>query len=109
MDFYRYFVSEIELEQVITQRRIQSTNEYGTWFSPDRYDDPNEAQVMLALALKPRYRIGPLPAASMPIFDIDVRNVAPANAQPGGGRECRAREPMWLPGVFEFEGRGYLL
>jgi hypothetical protein len=40
----------------------------------------------------------------MPAFDIQLRAVAPAFGQPGGGVEARTRAPVWVFGVWDFHG-----
>jgi len=103
--FYRYISYQQEVNQVVHERKVQSTNprtRYATWYTPARYDDPIRAQKELALTSPPTHRLGPIPADEMPDFDIDLRPVAPAFGQPGGGVEARTRLPLWLFGLWDF-------
>ena len=108
---YRYFSHPTEISQVRDKRKVQTTNPnaQGTWYTPTRYDDPMRAQQQLALRQPPTHRIGPIPADEMPDFDIGLRPVAPANGQPGGGVEARAKEPGWLSGLWDFTNQKWEL
>jgi hypothetical protein len=105
MGFYRYISYQPEIDQVVLERKIYSTNpqtQYATWYTPKRYDDAKTAQKELALRKSPTPRVGPLPASEMPDFKIGLRPVAAANGQPGGGVEACVRRPVWLFGFLEF-------
>jgi hypothetical protein len=103
--FYRYFSFPQEVQQIVTDRRIQSTNPasgYATWYTPIRYENPADAKRELALDTAPTNRIGPIPLDEMPYFDIGPRRAAPAHGEPGGGIEARTRSPLWLFGLYSF-------
>lgn len=105
VEFYRYVSNPNELNQLRRLRLVRSVNTHlqgATWLSPDRYDDPIEAQRRLSLSRPPTHRIGPIPAHKVPLFDIDMRTVAPAYGHPGMGRECRTRLAIWLYGLWDF-------
>jgi len=108
-EFYRYLVDPLEVQQIMSERRVQSRNLNGTWFTTRRYEDPAEAQRELALRNPPTHRVGPIPAERLPDFDIPVRPVAPAHGQPGGGVEARTRGAVHLPGLLEFGTSSYLV
>lgn len=75
---------------------IESKTEV-TYFTPDRYDDPREAQAKLALANLPEWRIGGIPDSQMPDFDaLSLRVVSPWGKQPGGGTQCATSRPVYL-------------
>lgn len=92
---YRY-VSSAEKEFIEHQGIILSRSRI-TYFTPDRYDDPSEAQAKLALADVPEWRIGGIPEGQMPDFDaLSLRVVNPAYRQPGGGVQCATSRPVYL-------------
>ncbi len=103
--FYRYISYQPEVNQVMEERRIQSTNPTNahlTWYTPMRYDDPHQAQRGLALHHVPTHRVGPIALSDMPPFHNDFRVAQPAYGQPGGGIEVSTFEPVWVFGLFEF-------
>lgn len=113
--FYRYISYAPEVTQILTERKILSTNAsaaYETWYSPDRYEDPTVAQKELSLPslVVPTHRIGPIPEDEMPDLDalpsagklVKIRRVAPAHGHPGGGFEVRTKLPVYLLGVFDY-------
>jgi len=110
--FYRYISYQPEVDQVICERKVQSTNpktQYATWYTPTRYDNPTKAQQELALNKPPTHRIGPILGDEMPDFDIGLRPVAPAFSQPGGGVEARTKSSVWLFGLWNFNKRQWEL
>jgi hypothetical protein len=112
IEFYRYISDPAEASQILHDRKIQSKNAktgYRTWYSPTRYDNPNDAQRELALPNLPIYRIGPIPGDQMPTFDIPLRSVSPAFGQPGLGVEVRTAFPVWLFGLWNFQTRNWEL
>jgi hypothetical protein len=105
--FYRYVSYPAEIAQLLRERKVHSTNPgtgYATWYTPTRYDVLTTACAELALPAPPTHRVGPIPATGMPAFDIQLRAVAPAFGQPGGGVEARTRAPVWVFGVWDFHG-----
>lgn len=103
--FYRYIGFPQEVQQIVTDRRVQSTNRatgYATWYTPTRYDGPVDAKRELALKRLPTHRVGPIPVDEMPYFDIGPRRADPAHGEPGGGIEARTLEPVWLFGLWKF-------
>jgi hypothetical protein len=110
LPYYRYFNSQEEAEQIIRQRRIQSNNPSGTWWTTMRFDDPADAQEYLALPSTPRFRVGPIPDAMMPPFNqTSLRPVAIKYGRRGGGIEGRTREPVLLPGLYSFSTETFIL
>lgn len=100
--FYRYLGSQVEVDLIVRERRIRSSNPHGTWYTTARYDDPTHAQQELALPNPPTHRVGPIAGDEMPDFDVPLRPVAPANGQPGGGVEARTKGTVYLFGVLQF-------
>lgn len=103
--FYRYISHLPEVDQVVRERKIHSTNpstQHATWYAPTRYDDPHMARQELALKNPPTHRVGPIADDQMPDFDIGLRPVAPLHGQPGGGVEARTKSPVWLFGLLNF-------
>jgi hypothetical protein len=110
IEFYRYLSDPDEVRQVIEQRKIESRNPKGTWWTTYRFDDPVEAQEVLALASTPTHRVGPIDASRMPSFDeTTLRPVASAQGQPGGGIEGRTTGVVWLFGVYDLSAQKYAL
>lgn len=105
--FYRYISYSPEVNQIRTQRKVQTTNPSaaGTWFTPIRYDDSYTAQQELALSQTPTHRVGPIPGDQMPDFDIGLRPVAPGKNTPGGGVEARTAHPVWLIDLYDLIGK----
>lgn len=106
LEFYRYISYCPEVDQMIRERKIQSTNPntgFATWWTPQRYDDPDDAEQELALDGPPTHRVGPVPADEIPAFDIPLRPVAPKGGKSGGGLEARTKSPVWLFGVRDFQ------
>lgn len=104
--FYRYISYQPEVDQIINERKVQSTNpktQYATWYAPTRYDDSKKAQRELSLKNEPTHRVGPIPSDKMPDFEIGLRPVAPAFGQPGGGIEACTKLPIWLFGLWNFQ------
>jgi hypothetical protein len=111
VEFYRYTSNPSELELWHRSRLVRSTNvaqRGATWLTPDRYEDASEAQRRLALRHLPTHRIGPIPAHKVPVFDIDLRTVAPDNGHPGLGRECRTLVAIWLFGLWDFNASDWV-
>lgn len=111
-EVYRYISENEEIEQIVRERRVQSTNavtEYLTWFTPRRYETPAAAQEELALPHEPTHRVGPIASNLMPALEIEVRSVDPAFGQPGGGLEVATRNPIWLFGLWDFTTSGWEL
>ena len=109
--FYRYLSSSQEISQVIDERKVQSTNsstQYATWYCPTRSDSDSMAEQEVALPRPPTHRIGPIPNDQMPQFDIGLRPVSPAFGQPGGGVEARTAAPVWLFGLWDFQGTAWI-
>lgn len=101
--FYRYLCDVTEVNQIKRERKIQTRNPaLVTWYSPTRYEDPDQAKRELALFTRPTHRLGPMPGDAMPTFRIGLRPVAPANGEPGGGIEACTEEPVYLPGLFSW-------
>ena len=110
MPFYRYFDSELEAEQIMRERRIQSLNPQGTWWTTYRFDDPVVAETQLSLPSRPRFRAGPIPDAVMPPFNaIALRPVAGYFGHPGGALEGQTAEPVWLSGLYSFDRDAFVL
>lgn len=107
--FYRYLSDPWEVAQIKNERKIQTLNPnaLGTWYSPNRYEDPNEARKELALYTSPTHRLGPIPADQMPDFYIGLRPAAPYKGQPGGGVEASTKEPVWVFGLYDFSNNCY--
>lgn len=107
-EYYRY-VSAQELAHIRTSRTVRSRSEV-TYFTPDRYDDPNLAQQRLAMPHVPEYRVGPIAADRMPDFDVvplqPVGFVDPS--RPGGGVEAATSGEVRLFGFYEFRSTRYL-
>jgi hypothetical protein len=105
--FYRYISFQQEVKQVLIDRRVQSTNPLtrnATWYTTIRFDDPTTARRELALKNLPTSRIGPIPWNEMPDLDIAFRQAAPLNGQPGGAIEVCTSSPVWLFGIWNFQG-----
>ena len=100
--FYRY-ISAGELQSIRSDRVIRSMSGV-TYFSPDRYDDPGEAQGKLALPQQPDYRLGPLPADERPDFAASpLQPVGYIDSQrPGGGVEGATIKPIYLFAIFDY-------
>jgi hypothetical protein len=105
--FYRYVSSNRELQQLREKRLIRTANPHGggrTYFTNERIDDPAFAQMLLALPKTPLYRVGPIPADEMPVFDVlNAQRVQPGYAQPGGGLEYCTTEPLFVFGWYDYE------
>lgn len=105
-ELYRYVSHPDELQQLRRLRLIRSVNPAlsgATWLTPDRYNDPAEAQRRLALSRLPTHRIGPIPRYKVPVFDIEPRTVAALNGQPGLGSECRTQLAIWVFGIWNYD------
>jgi hypothetical protein len=106
--YYRYFSHPAELEQFYRRRVIQSTNPVAggkTWFTPDRYEDPDRVQELLALKTRPRHRFGPLAEVQMPELDVcTLRRVDPAYGRGGGGYEVCTSKQTRVFGCYSFDG-----
>lgn len=104
--YYRYFSHPAEINQPHRERVVHTTNPDNggkTWFTPTRYQDPNEAQRLLALAQAPQYRVGPIQADTMPVFNVrGPQRIQPAYGHPGGGIEVCTTEPIYLFGCYNF-------
>lgn len=100
--FYRY-VSAGELASLRRSRTIQSQSGV-TYFTPERYDDPQEAYRKLASYAVPEHRIGPIPADEMPDFDqVPLRPVGFKDRdRPGGGVEAATSKPVHLFSIYDF-------
>ncbi|OGF58604.1 MAG: hypothetical protein A2Y62_08010 [Candidatus Fischerbacteria bacterium RBG_13_37_8] len=112
IECYRYISQQVEKDQIINERKIQSINaatNYATWYTITRYDDENTAQQELALPLIPSFRIGPIRLDEMPNLSILFRSVAPAFGQPGGGIEVMTELPIWLFGLWDFGSNIWIL
>lgn len=108
--YYRYISDVQERNQLVDERKVQSTNvttQYETWYSPERYDDPDVAQQRLALPRPPIYRIGPIPENMIHPLTIGPHRVDPKFGQPGGGIEIATREPVWLFGLWSFTNNAF--
>ncbi len=107
--FYRYISYPVEIQQIVAERKIQSTNPsegFATWYTPTRYNNPAEAKSELALRTLPTHRVGPIPLDELPPLDIGPRRADPADGEPGGGTEVRTRHPVWLFGLWAFPSGG---
>lgn len=106
-NFYR-FVNSAEKQYIIDNRRIQSVNPRGTYYTPNRYEDPTDAQKFLSLRYIPQNRVGPIPNYVIPVFDVvRLRIVPPAHGQPGGGYEACTRRPVYLFGIYNFNSNQF--
>ena len=105
MEFYRY-VSSSEMGRIRETRQIGSRSGV-TYFSPDRYDDAQEAYRRLALPRPPDFRVGPIPDDEMPDFDVvplmSVGFVDPNRL--GGGTEAATSRPVRLFAAYDFASR----
>ena len=106
--YYRY-VGEAELAYISATREIRSLSAV-THFTPDRYDDPDEAQRFLALERRPQFRLGPIPEDEMPEFDaVPLRDVEfKGPGRPGGGTEVATTATVSLFGVYDLESRRFM-
>lgn len=107
--YYRY-VSLAEAQAVRTRRLIQSRRGI-TYYTPDFYDDPNEAYVKLGLPDIPDCRVGPIPADEMPDFDVvPLRPVDFVDVNRlGGGVQVATSKEVRLFDIYEFSSRSSLL
>ncbi len=104
-EFYRYISHPLEKRQIIESRVIRSANpfSFGTWYTPNRYDNARAAQQFLSLPDEPTNRIGPIENYKIPNFNIvPLRLVAPAYGQPGGGLEACTSYTIYLFGLLDF-------
>jgi hypothetical protein len=109
LHFYRYVGSQAEAEQIARERRIQSNSASGTWWTTDRYDDPEVARFALSLNNFPLFRVGPIDSAMMPPFDVvELRPVAAWADRAGGGVEGCTSFPVLLFGLYEYASTGYV-
>jgi hypothetical protein len=103
--YYRYFSYPDEIAQWQQHRLIHSTNPFRsrqTWYTTTRYEDPAQAQRLLALQSTPTHRVGPIPEDEMPEFDIcGLRRVEPAHGFPGGMEVCTTK-PVFIFGCYNF-------
>ncbi|MFX1277082.1 MAG: hypothetical protein ACFFBP_21085 [Promethearchaeota archaeon] len=112
INFYRYISDDEEKRNIIENRQIKTLNKKVrcTWFTTHRYETSEKAKNLLALPLTPKFRIGPIPVQNMPELDkIDLRPVAPAYEQPGGGIEACARDSLDIFGLYNFSNQNYEL
>ena len=95
--FYRY-VDDVEEAVIRAMGMIApAPSSLSKWYTPDRYDTGLEAQQYLALRNTPTYRIGPIPSDEIPDPDhVQLRVVAPAFGQPGGGLEVATTKTHYL-------------
>ena len=103
--YYRYISYPAEVTQVQDERKVLSTNPTNghlTWYAPERYHIPRDAERALALPSAPTHRMGALPDAMMPSFAIPHRVVNPRYGHPGGGIEVATRHPVWLSGLWDY-------
>lgn len=98
-----------ELHYVRNNRQILARSGV-TYFTPDQYDNPDEAQRMLAMRHRPEYRIGPVPADEMPDFDaVPLQSVGFVDpSRPGGGVEAATSGTVYLFGAYRFGTGGYV-
>lgn len=106
--YYRY-VGEAELAYIRANREVRSLSGV-TYFTLDRYDDPDEAQRFLALERRPQFRVGPLPEDEMPEFDaLPLQDVEFKGAdRPGGGTEVATTATVSLFGVYDLGSRRFV-
>lgn len=105
--FYRY-VNNSEKQDIVDNRKIQSRNPIGTYFTSNRFEVSSETQRFLSLRTTPEYRVGPIAVCVMPVFDIvSLRITPPAYGQPGGGTEACTSHPVYIFGVFNFNHNIY--
>lgn len=106
--YYRY-VGEAELAYINANREIRSLSGI-THFTPDRYDDPDEAQRFLALERRPQYRVGPIPEGEMPEFDaVPLQEVEfKGPDRPGGGTEMATTATVRLFGVYDLGSKRFV-
>jgi hypothetical protein len=95
--FYRY-VDANEKNRIMRQKVItRGPGQTVKYYTPDRYDRAADARRYLSLHYAPQFRIGPI---SEDEIDFDYiqspRIVAPANGQPGGGREVATTQTLFL-------------
>jgi hypothetical protein len=110
LQFYRYVGSQVEADQIVNARQIQTISPLGTWWTTDRFDTALEAQQALGLMNTPLYRVGPVDAIQMPPFDVvPLRPVAPAFNMPGGGIEGCTSGAVLLFGLYEYAAGSYRL
>jgi hypothetical protein len=104
--YYRFFSFPAEIAQWQQHRMIRSTNPWRggeTWFTTTRYDDPIQAQALLALHSTPTRRVGPTQEDGMPEFDVcGPRRVEPAYGFPGGGLEVCTTKAIFFFGCYNF-------
>ena len=94
--FYRY-VDVRENKQIKKDKRIAlAPGQTFKYYTPDRYDRAADAQRFLALSYPPHYRVGPIPDDELPNLHVQLRSVAPANGQPGGGQEVATTQTLFL-------------
>lgn len=108
LNFYRY-VNNVEKLFIMERKTIQSTmNPQGTYYTPDRFENPNDAQRYLSLRSVPENRVGPIFNFAMPVFDvIPLRVVPPAHGQPGGAYEACTSHPLYIFGMYDFDSNQY--
>lgn len=109
--FYRYLSNPMEVHQIQQRGKVNTVNPgaLGTWYTANRYHNPGTAKRELALSRTPTHQVGPIPSDEMPHFRIGLRPVAPANGEPGGGVEACTREPVWLLGLYNWNGTDWAL
>lgn len=106
-NFYRY-INSAEKQYIIDNRWIQSRNPQGTYYTPNRFEDPMDAQRFLSLRYIPENRVGPIPNYVIPAFDIvRLRIVPPAHGQSGGGYEACTSRPVYLFGIYNFNSNQF--
>lgn len=109
--YYRFFSHSAEFNQLQRDRVVHTTNPHGRgepWFTPTRFEDPVDAQRLLALQRTPQFRVGPIPADEMPDFDVcGPRRIQPAYGQPGGAVEVCTTMPVFIFGCYNFGSRDW--
>lgn len=99
--FYYRYVGQQEANAIDQRRNIKSGSGI-TWFTPNRYDSPAQAQQELALRSMPSHRVGPIPADELPDLDAaPLRPVAPKYGQPGGAVEGATYGETYVFGIID--------
>ena len=109
LNFYRY-ISNSEKGYIRQNKRIQTNNlnALGTYYTPDRFDDPVDVQSFLSLRKTPENRVGPISRFALPVFDvIPLRITPPAHGQPGGAYEACTSHPVYIFGIYNFNHNIY--
>ena len=101
---YRYISYPDEIAQVITERKVLSTNpntEHRTFYTTTRYNNPADAQRELSLPSLPTHRIGPIPIDDLTNL-TDFRTAIPQHGFAGMGVEVTTNSPVYLFGLWNF-------